>query len=58
MRRDLVDQRNVFFFYLAVISYANSTCKVKTGKDVDDSCPPIFFHNVSYVRFCHQDLRR
>ena len=40
MRRDLVDQRNVFFFYLAVISYANSTCKVKTGKDVDDSCPP------------------
>ena len=28
MRRDLTDQRNVFFFYLTVISYANSTCKV------------------------------
>ena len=28
-----------FFFYLAVISYANSTCKVKKGEDVDDSCP-------------------
>ena len=22
-----------FFFYLAVISYANSTCQVKTGED-------------------------
>ena len=43
MRRDLVDQRKVFFFYLAVISYANSTCKVKTGEDVDDSCPKISF---------------
>ena len=28
MRRDLADQRDVYFFYLAVISYANSTCKV------------------------------
>ena len=37
MRRDLADQRDVFFFYLAVISYANSTCKVKKGEDVDDS---------------------
>ena len=58
MRRDLADQRDVFFFYLAVISYANSTCKVKTGEDVDDLCPKHFFHRVSYVRFCHQDLRR
>ena len=40
MRRDLADQRHVFFFYLAVISYVNSTCKVKKGKDVDDSCSP------------------
>ena len=40
MRRDLDDQRDVFFFiYLAVIFYANSTCKVKKGEDVDDSCP-------------------
>ena len=39
MRRDLADQRDVYFFYLAVISYANSTCKVKKGEDVDDSCP-------------------
>ena len=38
MRRDLADQKDVFFFYLAVISYANSTCKVKKGEDVDDSC--------------------
>ena len=36
MRRDLADQRDVFFFYLAVISYANSTCKVEKGEDVDD----------------------
>ena len=37
MCRDLADQRDVFFFfYLAVISYANSTCKVKTGEDVDE----------------------
>ena len=47
MCSDLADQRD--FFYLAVISYANSTCKVKTaGEDVDDR----------RVRFCHQDLRR
>ena len=32
-----------FFFYLVVISYANSTCKVKQGEDVDDSCPKISF---------------
>ena len=38
MRRDLADQRDVFFFYLAVISHANSTCKVKKGEDVDYSC--------------------
>ena len=38
MRRDLADQRDVFFFYLAVISYAYSTCKVKKGEDVDDLC--------------------
>ena len=40
MCRDLADQRDVYyyyyFFYLAVISYANSTCKVKTGEDADD----------------------
>ena len=35
MRRDLADQRDVFFFYLAVISYANSTCKVNKGEDID-----------------------
>ena len=58
MHGDLVDQRDVLFFYLAVISYATSTCKVKTGGQVDDSCPQNFFHNVSYARFCHQDLRR
>ena len=45
MRRDLADQRDVFFFYLAAISYANSTCKVKKGEDVDDSCPKNFFHS-------------
>ena len=38
MRWNLADQRDVFFFYLAVISYANSTCKVKKGEEVDDSC--------------------
>ena len=38
MRRDLADQRDVFSFYRSVISYANSTCKVKTGEDADDSC--------------------
>ena len=58
MRRDLADQREVFFFYLAVISYANSTCKVKKGEDLGDSCPQNFFHSVIYVRFYHQDLRR
>ena len=57
MRMDLADQRDVFFFYLAVISYANSMSKVKKGEDVDDSCPQNFFHSVSYVRFCHQGLR-
>ena len=46
MRRDLADQRDVFFFYLAVISYANSTFKVKKGEDVDDSCSQNFFHSV------------
>ena len=52
MRRDLADQRDVFFFFhLAVISYANSTCKVKTGEDVDDSCLKNFFHRPSYVWF-------
>ena len=45
MRRDLADQRDVFFFYLAVISYANSTCKVKKGEDVDDLCSQNFFHS-------------
>ena len=54
---DLADQRDVFFFCLAVISHANSTCMVKTGVDVDDSCPQNFLHRVSYVRFCRQDLR-
>ena len=53
MRRDLADQRDVFFFYLTAISYANSTCKVKKGEDVDDSCPKNFFHSVIYVRFGH-----
>ena len=54
---DLADQRDVVVFYLAGISYANSTSKVKKGKDVEDSCPQNFFHSVSYVRFCHQGLR-
>ena len=36
-----------FFFNLAVISNANSTCKVKKGKDIDDSCPQNFFHSGS-----------
>ena len=59
MRRDVADQKDVFFFvYLAVISYANSTCKVKKGEDVDDSCPQNVFYSVIYVRFRHQDLRR
>ena len=34
MRRDLADQIDVFFFYLAVISYANSTCKLKKGEHI------------------------
>ena len=58
MHRDLADQRDVIFFYLAVISYVNSTCKVKKGEDVDDLCPQHFFHRVIYFRFCHQDFRR
>ena len=58
MRRDLADQRDVFFFYLAVISHVNSTCQGETGEDVGDPYPQNFFHRVSYVRFCHQDLRR
>ena len=58
MRRDLADQRDIFFYYLGVIFYANSTCKVNRGEDVDDSCSQNFFHNVIYVRFYHQDLRR
>ena len=49
MLRDLADQRDVFSFYLAVISYVNSTCNVKTGKDVDDSCPKGVFHSVRFV---------
>ena len=40
---DLADQRDVFFSYLVLISYANSTCKVKQGEDVEDSCPKIAF---------------
>ena len=56
MLRDLADQRDIFSLYLAVIFYVNSTCNVKTGKDVDDSCPKRVFHSVRYVRFCHQDL--
>ena len=43
MRRDLADQRDVFFFYLAVISYANSMSKVKKGEDVEDSALKISF---------------
>ena len=57
MRRDLADQRDVFFFYLPVASCVNSTCRGETGEDVDDLYPPNFFHRVSYVWFCHQDLR-
>ena len=49
MRRDLADQRDVLFFYLAVISYTNSMSKVKKGEDVDDLCPQNFFHSVSYI---------
>ena len=46
MRRDQADQRDVFFFfYLGVISYANSTCKVKKGEDVDDLCSQNFSHS-------------
>ena len=43
MHRDLADQRDVIFFYLAVISYVSSTCKVKKGEDVEDSYPKISF---------------
>ena len=39
MCRYLPDQRDVSFFYLAVISYANSTCKVKIGEDVPQKFP-------------------
>ena len=49
--------KRLFIFYLTVISYANSTCKVKAGKD-EDSCPQNFFHRGSYVWCYHQDLRR
>ena len=56
MRGDLADQRDVFFLYLGVICYANSTSKVKKGEDVDDSCSQNFFHSVIYARICHQDL--
>ena len=58
MLRDLANQRDVFSFYLAVIYYANSKCKVQKDEDADDSRPQNFFHSVSYVRFCHQDFRR
>ena len=58
MQWNLADQRDIFSFYLTVISYTNSTCKVKKAEDVDDSCPLNFFHSVSYVWFCHQDFRR
>ena len=57
MRWDLADQREVFFFYLAVISCANSTCKVKKGEDVDASYPQNFVHSAkitygpSYIKF-------
>ena len=44
MRRDQADQRDVFSFYRSVISYANSTCKVKTGEGADDSCPKNLDH--------------
>ena len=57
MRRDVADQRDVLFFYLAVISYANSMSKVKKGEDVDNLCPQNFFQSVSYILFCHQGLR-
>ena len=51
MRRDLADKRDVFFFHLAVISYANSTCKVKKGEDVD---PGGYFRNF-WVGMCRWD---
>ena len=53
MLRDLANQRDVFSFYLAVIYYANSKCKVQKDEDVDGSRPQNFFHSVSYVQFCH-----
>lgn len=43
MRKDLADQRDVFFFYLAVTSYVNSMSQGETGEDVDNPYPPIFF---------------
>ena len=49
-RRQNADQRDVFFFYVAVISYSNSTFKVKKGEDADDSCPQNLFHSAIYVR--------
>ena len=51
MRWNLADQRDVFFFYLAVISYANSTCKVKKGEEVDDSCQADVFISESLTPF-------
>ena len=35
MHRDLADQRDVFFFYLAVVSDANLMCKVKNSLTAD-----------------------
>ena len=43
MRRDLADQRDVLFFYLAVISYANLACKVKQAKTKTTCAPRISF---------------
>ena len=51
MRRDLADRRDVYFFYLAVISYANSTCKTEERQRRRRLVPQNFFHSVSYVRF-------
>ena len=44
------------FFYLAGISSANS--KAKTAEEIGATCSRNFFHCVSYVRFCLQDLSR
>ena len=43
-------------FYVTVISYANS--EIKGKMHTTHAPPPKFFHNVRYVYFCHQDLRR